>query len=282
MKKTTILLALLIVSGAASAQKAVPFKIKLLPKHTYKMTNNMDMDMKMKLPDSLAKVANMPPDGMNFKMKMFQGLNTKTGAKEADGSFPYEMKYDSVYAKASMNNMEQPMPSSIKTDVLIKGKCSADGKMHIDTMASTDPQTQKAAKEMINKLMDQIKFPDKAMAVGESFTQDVPFNMPLMGQNSEMNMKCTYKLTAVKGNQAFFDMAMKMNMDIANLKAADSGMSLKGDGQGLGKMVYLIDKNYAVSQNGDFDMHMDMLMSTMNMHMDMKVKYDTAVAISAN
>lgn len=248
------------------------------------MSNTMDLDMKMKMPDSVLKAANMPPDGISIKMVTTQVLSTKTGVQEAGGSFPYEMKLDTVIVKATVNNAEQPTPMNLKMGLLLKGKCSADGKMHIDTLsnAKADPQTQQTMKEMMNKMIDQIKFPEKPMTVGESFKQQLPFAMPVLGQNSQINMDCLYKLTAIKGNQAFFDIDIHMNMDMFTSKAGDANMSIKGTGQGSGKMIYTIDKNYPVDQTGNLDMKMDMAVKGINMQMAVKATYDEKTEISAN
>jgi hypothetical protein len=284
MKRITFLLAFIFFAGVAVAQKSVVFKVKFLPKHTYKMTNNMNMDMHMKVPDSMAKRANMPPNGMNIKLNGLQIVSIKTGAKTADGSFTYEMKYDSLATKISQNGVEKPIPIPAKTGMVITGVCTPQGKMHVDSIpnAKTDVATQKMILEMVNKMADRVKFPEKPMTVGESFTQDMPFELPIAGQGSQLNMKCIYKLTGIKGNEAYFDVAMSMDMSMINNKMPNGSMTLKGTGQGTGTMVYLIDKNFPSQHATNFDMHMNMLMANMTMQMDMKATYNIKTEISAN
>lgn len=135
---------------------------------------------------------------------------------------------------------------------------------------------------MVNKMMDGVKFPDKPMTVGESFTQDMPFPIPMLGADSKIAIKCIYKLTDVKGNLAYFDVALTFDMNLDKTSAGNN-LSLKGTGRGNGKMIYAIDKNFAVGNKSNLDMQMDIQVANkMNMHADMKATYDNKIDISAN
>ncbi|HTH83582.1 MAG TPA: hypothetical protein VL490_11640 [Mucilaginibacter sp.] len=142
--------------------------------------------------------------------------------------------------------------------------------MHVNTIKSADAKetTKIGLVQMMNHMQDQIKFPTKALVVGESFTQDAPINMPTGHMNMGVKAKTTYKLTAVKGNLAFFDTKVDMAFggDIAK-----TGKTMTGNGTGSGKMVYNIAENNFITLNNILDMKYSMEMPGKPMEVKMKM-----------
>ena len=97
------------------------------------------------------------------------------------------------------------------------------------------------------------------LKIGDSFTQEVPMNLPVAGNNVQMVIKMIYKLTEIKDNMAYFNL----------IETAEVNLSIKGNnldmvGQGDGKMVFDIAQNYApdITSNLKFtySMHMEKLL----------------------
>jgi mRNA-degrading endonuclease toxin of MazEF toxin-antitoxin module len=269
MKKLTCLLALSLLAVSVKAQQPILFKIKYLPKHVYKM--NMDMNMSMEM--------TMPTDGTKTPAKTFKQTATNTvqtmvttGAPLADHTFPLKMQITGMATKAKMNGNEIKIPDTknVMVGQLITGKCDADGKLHVDQVKAMDSKDaiKKGIADMINKMQGQIKFPERSLAVGESFTQDTPINMPAAGMNMDMNAKTTYKLTAVKGNLAYFDTKLTMTLGLDDAK---KGSTMTGGGAGTGKMVYNIAENNFNSMTNNMDMRYSMNMSGKPMAVKMKI-----------
>jgi hypothetical protein len=272
MRKLAIILPLFLAAVAVKAQQSIVFKVKYLPNHVYKMTTKTDMSMEMVMPnDAAAKSKN------SAAPKAYQqtGINTmhttiSTGAPKKDHTFPIKMQITDVAGKYKMNGVETKLPTTKNPIVgqVITGQCDADGKLHIDqpkTMDSKDA-VKAGITNMINKMQGQIKFPGKPLSVGESFTQNTPINMPAAGMNMDINAKTTYKLTAIKGNLAYFDTKTSMTLD-ANKK----GTAMTGGGGGTGKMVYNIAENNFNTMDNTMDMKYSMNMGGKAMAVKMKI-----------
>lgn len=281
MRKLAIILPLFLATVAVKAQQSIVFKVKYLPNHVYKMNMKMDMSMEMAMPaDGTAKSKNAAPPkayqqtGTNIMQTMIS-----TGAPKADHTFPIKMQITAINAKAKMNGKEIDLPTKKNPIVgqVITGQCDADGKLHIDQPKTMDSKAAINAgiTNMINKMQGEIKFPGKPLSVGQSFTQDTPINMPAAGMNMDINAKTTYKLTAIKGNLAYFDTKLAMTIGLDDPKKASA---MTGSGGSTGKMVYNIAENNVNTMNNTMDMKYSMNMAgkpmTVKMKMILVVKND--------
>jgi hypothetical protein len=272
MRRLAIILPLFLATVAVKAQQSIVFKVKYLPNHVYKMNMKMDMSMQMVMPTDGTTLSKKPAPPKAYQQTATNIMQTmiSTGAPKADHSFPIKMQISGMATKAKMNGAEIKMPTTKNPIVgqVITGQCDANGKLHIDqpkTMDSKDA-IKAGITNMINKMQGEIKFPGKPLSVGESFTQDTPINMPAAGMNMDINAKTTYKLTAIKGNQAYFDTKTSMTFD-ANKK----GTAMTGGGSGTGKMVYNIAENNFNAMDNTMDMKYSMNMAGKPMAVKMKI-----------
>jgi hypothetical protein len=273
MKILARVFALSLLALSVKAQQPILFKVKYLPNHVYKMSMNMETNMEMAMPgDGAAKSKQAAPAAFQQTANTTMQTIVTTGAAKADHTFPVKMQIVDVATKAKRNGVESTMPNMKNPMVgqVINGQCDADGKMHVDAIKSADAQqaTKAGAIKMMNQMQEQIKFPAKALAVGESFTQDTPINMPAGGMNMGAKAKTTYKLTAVKGNLAYFDTKIDMTF---GFDAAKTGKAITGSGAGNGKMVYNIAENNFNAMNNTMDMKYSMDMMGRPMEVKMKM-----------
>lgn len=280
MKRIFLLTAAVALATVVNAQQSIRFKYGYLPKHTYKVSAKNDMDMEMSMSGDSATNAQLASSGMKnpmmMKMNMDMAYTMKTEAPAADKSFPFTLTYTAFDATATLNGTQTPIPKNALVGQVINGQCDAEGKMQFEkiTGGTSSEVTKNALKEMVNKMMAQITFPDKAMTVGESFTQEVPMSIPAAGINMDFGLKTVYKLTDIKGNLAYFDTQSTFDMNI-NTETNGVTVAGKGNGGGPGKMVFNVTQSFP--QNMDTDMIMNFDMNVKNMKMGMKITGKTSM-----
>ncbi len=260
MKKTYLLALLCLPFVQLKAQDAVVYKIKYLPNHQYKMAVKMGMKMNATLTGDSSLLDKLKTEGITQPVTVdFQfaiDLNVKTGTLGTDNMIPLNMDVKINSLSVTANGKAAPIPVSITgKDIKIVGRAGQDGlSMVIDSVAGkkTNDSSQKNMQQMMNLFQKQIKFPEKGLKPGESFTQTMPFNIP-MGKNStnniHMDYSITYKLTSVSDGKAYFDVVPNFTMNMGVEK-----MVFNMSGTGLGKMIYSIKDNFPVSNDGNFNM----------------------------
>ena len=66
---------------------------------------------------------------------------------------------------------------------------------------------------MMSLLQKQIKFPDKPLKPGDSFTQAMPMNIPISKDNNlKMDGGVIYKLVSISDGKAYFDIVPNLSM----------------------------------------------------------------------
>jgi hypothetical protein len=240
--------------GKARAQDAVLFKPKYLPNHTYNSTMTMNMDMQMTEPGKIHSNTNKNVTKPQMKMHMETATDMKmiTGSVDSSKAFPISMSVRPKKMRMVMNGKESNMPNTAHANQMIYGKATADGKLFIDSVAGiklADSLKNKMV-GLINNLMNAIKFPDHALKIGETFTQEIPINMPMGNLGGNLISKGTYKLISVKDNIAIFDILMNVSMNVAQKQ-----MNMQMTGGGTGKLTYDIITNYPGSTKMDINLN---------------------------
>jgi hypothetical protein len=287
MKKITYLIVLCLLSAGASAQQAIKFKYGYMPKQTYTLNTKTNMDMEMTMGGDSATVAKLAAGGMKqpmlMKMEMASEVAIKTEATTPAKTIPFTMTYNNIVMKTVVNGVETPTAKNPLLDQVIKGAIDAESKLHIDTIMGTvvNEQMKAAMTKMINSMQAQIKFPEKPLAVGETFTNDIPMSIPAAGINMDFKLKTTYALTAIKDNLAYFDTMAYFDMDL-NTQTNGVTVNGKGTGGGPGKMVFNIKNNFPQSMIGDIDMNFNVDAKPMKIGMKIKAKSDVQYVMTAN
>jgi hypothetical protein len=253
------------------AQKEMLFLVKFKPNKTYitNMVNNMQMEMDFDV-DS-AKKKQMEGTGMKLPMHMNMlqemTVSTKTGAIAADKRIPMTMTYDKVGITMIMNGKEMKQPDKL-VGMKIKAYVTEEGKVNIDTIENnSDAAMKEALQKMISKLFQNVEFPNKAMNIGDTFTQELPMEMPVSGNTLNMLINVTYTLKEIKESQAFFDYTQSISMNFKIEKG-----NTTGTGSGRGKMIYDIPANYITDTTSDMIMNMNIQVGEMGMKMNLKAK----------
>jgi hypothetical protein len=286
MKRSfTIFVLFLLIGAELKAQKQVLFKISVLPNTNYSSVTKMDMNMEMTMVGDSAFTNMVGKKGLKFPMvmQMQTGFNSsvKTGIANLQKEIPFTMNIQTLPSKMTMNGTDTniPVPTTSQT---YYGVYTDGIKAKIDSVAGKkmDENLKASIIKMIEGITGNIKFPEKPMKVGDTFTQDVPMDMPMGTFAAKIICKTTYKLISIENNKAFFDLNYVITMDMTVQKMT---IDLSGDGDG--KLVYNMDFSYMDSMTNNMNMIFSMVMpqlAKVTMNGKAKVSTNLQTTISKN
>ena len=277
--KKLLYIPILLLTLTVRAQKGIVFKMKYTPNHTYAGGINMDIKAKVDLSGNDTVVSKLKAQGLtlpiNIDMVMKMDGNTKTGATGASGAFPIAMIYKMDTLSMGINGNKVPIPSDkLGAGTSIYGHVGADGKLKADSIGGSKMADTSEAHitQMMNTIQKNINFPDHPMKIGDSFTQDMPLNIPIAGNSVAATAKATYKLLSISGGYANFDVNQSMDMTVTV-----KGVAVHLTGSGAGKMVYSIKNNFATEYSTLLNMTVTGSIKTLQINatatMDMEYKY---------
>ncbi|MDB5091384.1 MAG: hypothetical protein JWR09_5378 [Mucilaginibacter sp.] len=263
MKKSICLLLLLFVFKA-EAQKSVLFKMKYLPNRTYTMGTSMTMNFNVDLSGNEDIIEKIKAEGFTQPIKaniaMSTSGNTKTGAPGADNVTPMIMAYKIEQISVKIGEKAIPVPLKANSQVSIYGHVGQDGKFKADSLNGNNLKdtSEKKITQIMNAIQNKIKFPEKPMHIGDTFTQEMPISIPMAENNGETNVKATYKLVSIANGNAYFDIIQNADVQI-NIK----GVELKISGSGTGKLVYSIKNNFPLDYKTSLNLAIDGKINTL-------------------
>ncbi len=276
--KKIIFLSLLLLAFKAEAQQSITFKMAYGPNHNYVGTVSMDMNCNVNLKGDTQVTNKLKAQGMAQPLVLSMGTkmngNTKTGSPAADGVFPLVMNYKMGQLSININGKTIPLPTQVNSDINIYGHVGADGKLKSDSVSGNKMKdtAQKKVSQMMNTFQNMVKFPDHPMKIGDTFTQDMPFNLPMSGNNMAINAKAVYKLVSIADGNAYFDVQQSMDMTVPI-----KGQSVTLTGTGTGKLIYDLKNSFPTdlksSINLKFNGQIDPLTIDGTAVMNMEYKY---------
>ena len=250
MKKPLIALLLLFTTIGLKAQQQVLFKLRYSPSRNYASMVKMNMDLEMNMDGDTATLNKMKKSGrspfpMVMKMDIEGNMNTVTSALNADKSINFIINNSRLSkTRLLMNGKETSVPVPASKEI-IYGKCTAEGKMDIDSISGkrmTD-SIKAAVLKSINTVLANVKFPETPMKIGDTFVQDIPMDMNMGMMSAKAISKATYKLTGIENGKAYFDVNHVMTIDVAGEKNKVK-VNVDMTGGGDGKMIYDIANSY--------------------------------------
>lgn len=282
--KKLLLIPFLLLVVKLQAQKHAAFKIKYKPNHTY----SGDMGIKMELNATLSgndtvlqKLAAQgikQPVAFNFNLVM-SGI-TQAGSPGSDGNFPLTMSYNFKDISANLGGNEVPIPKDkLEKGIKVYGHCSADGVFQTDSAAGQkmNDSARMKTNRMMNAFQKNIKFPDHPMKIGESFTQSIPFNLPMTGTNFQIDASTVYTLLSISDGKAYFDVKPNINMSIPV-----KGNVLTVTGTGSGKMTYSIKDNFATDYTSTINLKVNGKIATLQIDATAQMDINYAYTVAAN
>ncbi|MEJ6981541.1 hypothetical protein WG906_13830 [Pedobacter sp. P351] len=266
------------ISNHGFAQQEMLFRIKFLPNKTYSTV--MVNDMKMEMDSSGDTVKRNQMEAKGLKLPMFidmrqeMGLTTRTGSLTADKRIPVTISYDKMGVTMKMNGKEMQQPNKF-VGMKIKGHAAEDGRLKVDEIeGDASPEIKIALEKMMSQVLNAVKFPNKAMKIGDTFTQEIPMEMPAGGTSMNMLINSRYVLKEIKGNQAFFDYTQNIALDLTSAQRNSTAT-----GSGTGKMIYDIPANYITETTGDMTMKMTLSVGETSMKINVRAKSSVKASI---
>ena len=232
---------------SAQAQQQVKLSFKYLPQRHYITKVNMNANGNVNvqgnngIADSL-KAKGLTPN-TSLAVTASGDIDITTGVQNGD-QVPVTMRLNNVSAQPKLNGQQLPAPVGMLNGKAVYATASAtDGKLHIDSVSGKrlPDSTLNRINSMMGMMMNRMQAINKTFKVGESFSQDVRFDM--MGDKMKMPenavTKVTYHLNRIDGNKAYFD--IKQSSNFADDK---KGIRTMVTGTGTGTMVYEIKEQY--------------------------------------
>jgi hypothetical protein len=256
MKKLLIFSFLLLSLSQARAQDGIVFKIKYLPGHSYQSAIKGTAKIAANVSGDQQMMGKLKTFGITNKADVDVDLSasgvTTTGTAASDNTFPLTTEYKVTNIALNLNGREFPLPPMItEKNMKMYAHASADGHIKMDSVAGkkANDTTQQKAQHMMDMFQNQVKFPDKPLKPGDTFTQSAPMTIPMKGNDIHVTGKVIYKLISISDGKAYFDLTPDISVDG---KVHGLNVTIKGNGQG--KMVYSIKDNFPLSKEGTINL----------------------------
>ena len=279
--KKLLTVVLLLLTFLVSAQKKYDLKTKFEENTTYNNTSivtsniiiNMDADQEM--------LDQMASSGQSFPMEVVSDINTlmksTTGKRDSEGFLPVVFEYEDIESKMMMGGNEMSQPNPLK-GAKIHAKYDKENKLKVDSLSGNNMQLQSMIGTLTKSLESSptsIAFPEKGLKKGESFTQIVPFEVPMQGMKPiKLNTESVYTLKDVKRNIAYLDVKQIIKIDTTVQQ-----VGVDGSGTGEGNLEFDMKNGYVTKVNLLVPMKITAQMNDM-MTMKLDIKADTKVTVT--
>jgi hypothetical protein len=248
MKKLYLLGLLSLFVGQLKAQQTVQFVFKYLPNTNYTSSVVAQTSGEINFKGSEEDLKKLKASGANEKMTltgtMQMAYTIKSGSYKTDKVFPVLLTYNSINNKQLLDGKEMPTRPNVFVNKSIFAHSDAGGKLKIDSVSNSANNADSVIKvvaAVIDNFNRQINFPEKGMKIGDTFTQDLPMNLPVMGSNVAVAMTLTYNLTAIKNDIGYFDVSQTAAFTFPTTYGA---VDIKGTGNG--KLEFSVKKSFPI------------------------------------
>jgi hypothetical protein len=246
----------------ASAQRSILFKIKYLPDHIYQsnvsMTSNIEMlfeNLSKEDSDRLIKKGITMP--LMLSTSTLSDLTISAGTPSALNTFPIIFKFNDVKRTGTLNGEEMPGGSTAISGHSMYATSTQTNDLQLDSIPGKplDTSLRKELTTMFNAMVNELHLPEKMIKVGDTFTQEIPFNMTMNGADVAIKITATYKLMSIKKGIANFDIDQS---SVVGMNNTESSQTLTGKGGGHGELTYDIKRSFpkSISRDLSFDFEM--------------------------
>lgn len=254
----TLITVVLFIPSLFSQEAAITLNARYLPEKEYLTTSTATVKGTISFKADKKTKEILEESGVTLPMQLENNSHTEaliTTGTSVDGKFPIRFRYTKSLSASTVAGQTEEEEGPL-LNAIISG--TYDSNNHIEITSISGAYLHEGIKKVITStlesLQEKIKFPDHPLKIGDKFTQEIPFNFPVEGlDNSDMSIICTYKLTAIKGNIAFFDLKEKISF---NMSAADNTIELRGGGKGKG--MFDISNNFFIYSSSLLTFKMDL------------------------
>ncbi|NAY93430.1 hypothetical protein GTQ34_16080 [Muricauda sp. JGD-17] len=231
MKKTTLLILLTFFYVKVMCQEEINFKVGYLPNFNYILKQKQILENNVKYIASDEILQRLENNGIENPTKskdtsLLKSIS-KTG-KQIGNEFPVEIEL-----------LESNNPTLV-SGTKFYGK-TIDGEIEIDSIYSSvmAVDEKEVLIQAMESMLNQIKYPNRKIKVGETFEQKNPISMPIADVTIEMEINSKYTLRKIDKGVGYFD----LNQDYI-IKSATKDYEMVLDGTGDGQIYYDIEKQF--------------------------------------
>jgi hypothetical protein len=263
MKRIVLLSLFTLVFTQLKAQQTIVFKFKYLPNHNYASNITMHNNIELNFRGTEEELEKLKGEGVHNPMAIVgatsMDYNVKTSSYNKGQIFPVLISYTNVVNKQLMDGKELPLPKNDLIGRNIYGHSDLSGALSVDSVSGKSNNKDSLVNivaTILKTINKQIKFPEKGIKIGELFTQDMPMNLPIMGNSVPVAMKITYKLTDVKDGIGYFDVGQTTTFSMTTERGP---LDIKG--KGTGKLQFSIKDSFPVHYESNTELNYNMVIS---------------------
>jgi len=259
--RTFLVLFICANTSVANAEQAVILNLSDQPEKAVKVVTTSNTKLVFDIKGNEELIEKNRQRGVIFPVKLSNfkthRISTVTGPTNENGSFKFERKFeDAASYTEDVNGNRVRIPDNMDDMVglVIKGLIEVDGKMKVLELSGGNMDSKK--KELLYSIFESNSLnetaPNKPLKVGDSFSTETPFLMPVPGQQPiQFKNNTKYTFMRIKGDLAIFDMVVSFS-----LSNPAQGAQIKANGSGEGIMKYNIKSNMQEKQDLTFSMKM--------------------------
>jgi hypothetical protein len=227
MKKLTTVCLFLCSAIALHPQDSIYFKQNFKPGKHYDMTSNSlnYFETKITGPDSLVKA--LTAKGKDVLTKKEQQVNLKWQMETANEKMDNgDLKFRTTLLRARVGDDSTSLPAG----TIFLGRV-LPASMQFDSIQSDvmSDDVKKQVLPLLQKMLGKITIPEKTLKVGESFSHELPVQIPVAGEFVKFNITTVYKLVKIHDGKAqlVLTQTYKMEPTTGHFK-----ITARGDGDG--------------------------------------------------
>lgn len=255
--------------------QSIDFKIQYKPQTKYfqKLEQSIENEIYYEASDEILE--KLKENGIQNPTITKTGNNSesvfKAGKLKSNGTFPVSIEF---LKSANAENQ-----SIIPNGTLIYGTGTISKMPQLDSIVSKDMDKtfKESLLQTVQSTFSQLDLPQKTLKIGESFSQETPFTIPISSVSLEMILTTTYTLTKVVNKKAFFDISVLYTMKVSVEK-----YNIKGSGTGNGKMDYDTINHFPTKYDLNTEMAFDMKQDAFNFQAKTKIGFHQTVEITKN
>lgn len=253
---------------SCKGQEEIDFKVGYLPNHNYTLSQNQTSENTVKYIASSEILENLKNNGVE------NPTITETNAKIKSVSTTGELNGNSFPLEVELL---QSSNKALSVGTKFFGK-AIDATIKIDSISSLTmtEEKKKVLLPTMETMMNQMKYPNRKIKVGESFEQKNPMSIPIADVTIEIEINSVYTLENVNDGIGYF------NLDqIYTIKSANKDYEMNLDGTGNGQIEYDIKKQFFTKYYLEMAMNLTTELETFGIELQTKSITDQTTLVKA-
>ncbi|MCU7493126.1 MAG: hypothetical protein HF300_11195 [Ignavibacteria bacterium] len=200
----------------------------------------------------------------------------ETGKLKENNSFPIKVEFTDVTQTNVVNGVKKESPDSSNfKGTIISGIINEN-----DTFTDVQITGSNAAvryKELlsglVSSLISQFQYPDSLVSINDSFTKEIPLQLPVPG-TSPINIKLitVYTLKKIENDLAYFDTKYELEMTQQSSK-----YEVESHGGGKGTLIHDLKRNFFARHQSEMEIHLEVIFDQLKIVSNSVSKTDYSV-----